>query len=76
MKVYIKEVKKHEEVWGEDVNWGESRIKICLGNSNYGRLYVSREDVAFFLSEDETTLAFELFGQIWEKNKDNHPFGE
>lgn len=77
MKIYKKKVKKHEEVWADVDDWGESKVKICLGNSNYGRLYVLYDDGenGFFLEEKETAEAFKLFAEIWETNKDNQPFG-
>lgn len=74
MKIYKKQVKKHEEVWCKDPENGEARIQVCKGNSNYGRLYVNFNEYWQFLSEKETEIAFKLFKEIWEKNKYYDPF--
>lgn len=84
MKIYKKQVKKHEEVWADEVpEHGEGCVRVCIGNSNYGRFYVAerpipQDDVAwgYWLSDEETAEARKLFKEIWEKNKDNNPFGE
>ena len=82
MKIYKKTVKRHEEVWADVQEYGEGRVMVCVGNSNYGRFYVSErpiseEDVpwAVWLSEEEVAEATKLFKEIWEKNKDYEPFG-
>lgn len=82
MTIYKKKVKRHEEVWGrfngEDYEDFDSRVRVCIGNSNYGRLYVvtNEEFGGYFLSDEETQAAFLLFKEIWADNADNNPFGE
>ena len=79
MKIYKKKVKKHEEVWAEGHNeWeeGNSKIRICMGNSNYGRLYVMfNEERGQWLDEEETKIAFGLFKEVWDDPNDN-PFSD
>lgn len=82
MKIYKKKVKRHEEVWADVPDQGEGRVKVCIGNSNYGRFYVEdrpkdndyAEGWGFWLDEKETEEALALFKEIWEVNIDNHPF--
>ena len=78
MKIYVKQVKKHEEVWAEDFEWGESKVKICQGNSNFGRLYVVTDPDdgrGMFLDEEETAEVYKLLKEIWIKKKNDNPFG-
>ena len=55
----------------------EARVRVCIGNSNYGRLYVLwNEEYGEFLNDEETKTAFELFHEIWATNEDNKPFND
>ena len=73
--IYKKKVKKHEEVWFTDTDV-DARVRVCAGNSNYGRLYyMENEERGQWLDEKETAEAFALFKEIWKKNKDYDPFG-
>lgn len=77
MKIYKKKVKRHEEVWAETDEYGEVRVQVCRGNSNYGRLYIMcTDEYGQFLDDEETKTAFKLFKEIWAENVDNHPFSE
>ena len=82
MKIYKKAIKRHEEVWADVPDYGDGRVMVCTGNSNYGRFYVTeppqKDDVpwAVWLSDEETAAATLMFKEIWEKNKDNNPFGD
>jgi len=79
MKIYKKQVKKHEEVWAEVPDYDEAKVKICLGNSNYGRLYIitdGDEGIGFYLSEEETAEAFKLLKEIWKEEKNKNPFSD
>ena len=79
-KIYKKQVKKHEEVWaeGDDEQFEEHRrVRVCVGNSNYGRLYVQWDwERGEFLNDKDTETAFKLFKEIWADNVDNKPFSE
>ena len=77
MNIYKKKVKRHEEVWADvDDEGDELRVRVCTGNSNYGRLYVvAGEERSFWLDDKEMATAFTFFKEIWEKNKDYDPFG-
>lgn len=75
MQVEIRRVKKHDEVWIIDPDNGECRVKVCTGNSNYGRLYyMPSDEYGYFLSDEDSKEAWKLFEQIWEKYKDYDPF--
>lgn len=77
MKLYIKQVKRHKEVWGvadtpmEKEHWDnkERRVRVCTGHTNYGRLYAIGENEEFgqWLNNEETTQAHLLFKEIREK---------
>lgn len=80
MKIYTKKVKRHDEVWADVYDYGEGRVKVCIGNSNYGRFYVSGgnweegEPWGVWMDEKKTEEAMTLFKKIWEERKDYKPF--
>jgi hypothetical protein len=76
MKIYKRKIKKHEEVWAEICDEDDMRVRVCIGNSNYGRLYVMSSDGerGYWLNEEETEIAFKFFKEIWSDSVDNNPF--
>ena len=80
MTIYKKQVKRHEEVCADVPDYGECRVKVCIGNSNYGRFYATQSEeeggyCGVWLSDGKTAEAYNLFKEICEKNKDNNSFG-
>lgn len=69
--VYIKKVKRHDEVWAYIPDWGDGQIKFSRGNRYPGRMYVSFGNAIgdqVWLLEKDVPRAWKLFKKLWEKS--------